>query len=567
MIVDFLHYPDGHVFESELCIIGAGAAGITIAQEFLGSGISVLLLESGGYKWEASTQELYRSEVAGLEHKGIHDGRARIFGGTTTLWAGQTLPLDDLDFECRPWVAESGWPLCRRDLEPFYRRAQRVLHLDPINDRTRQWAYSRFPAIDPARLSAQMSHFSPRPNFAATYRRQLSAAKNIQVLLHANAVRLEANSSASIVRTVAIKSLCGKQGRVRARLYVVCCGGIETPRLLLASDEVERHGLGNRHDLIGRYFQDHVQHRPARVKLTNPENLSFLRLFHRDGVAYSPRLVLSSVLQRKRRTLSACLGCVPANHLMDDGSPVEAARRVYRRIFKAYMAEGLAKDLRLTLAAPRDVAAAAVRRFWKGEPALKRQGDVSLELQTECEPNASSRITLTQDTDPLGMPRVRLDWRLTPLFTHTVRVAVETFDHELRRFGLGRIDFRSFESSSTETQVQGFFTDMYHHIGTCRMSSDPSKGVVNADCQMHTVENLFIGGSSVFPTSGYSNPTFTIIALAIRLADHIKARLASSPGWTLRQSDNSASLAPGHPQATDAPQHGEPGLPVYSLNN
>jgi choline dehydrogenase-like flavoprotein len=523
MITDFLDCPDGHVFNADLCIIGSGAVGITIAREFLDSHISVIVLESGGYKWEPPTQGLYESEVVGLPHNGTHSGRARMFGGTTALWPGQTLPMDELDFEKRPWVEESGWPIRRADVEPFYRRAERILHLDPIDYAARQWEASQFPAFDSSLLCARMSQFSPKPNFGVTYRRQLHAARNVQVVLHANAVKLIVNPVADSVRAVAIKSLSGKQGQVKARLYVLCCGGIETPRLLLVSDDVEKHGLGNRYDLVGRYFQDHVLSRPARMILNRPEHgLPFLRPFYRNGVSYSPRVVLSPAVQRKRETLHVCMG-FPPRQMASEESPVEAARRVYRRIFKAYKATGLRKDLRLMVAGPREVASAMKRRFVKGEPAAKRDGDVCVELQGECEPNWSSQITLSRNIDSIGVRRVKVDWRLTPLVRHTAIVAVETVDAEFRRLGLGHVDLESLELTRPDTPWSNYFSDMYHHIGTCRMSSDPSKGVVNPDCRMHSVDNLFVGGSAVFPIGGYANSTFTIIALAVRLADHLKS--------------------------------------------
>lgn len=525
MIIDFLRCPDGHTFEADLCVVGSGAVGITIAREFVDSRISVIVLESGGYKWETPTQGLYESEVVGLPHNGVHSGRARMFGGTTTLWPGQTLPMDELDFEKRPWVAESGWPLRRSDLEPFYRRAEGILHLAPIDYAARQWEASRFPAFDSSLLCARMSQFSPRPNFGATYRRQLNAARNVQVVLHANAAKLTVDADANAVRSLAIRSLSGKQGQVKAHAYVLCCGGIETPRLLLVSDDVERHGLGNRYDLVGRYFQDHVLSRPARMILNRPERgLPFLRPFFRNGVTYSPRVVLSPVVQRQRETLHVCMG-FPPRHMASEESPVEAARRVYRRFFKAYRAKGLCRDLRLMLAGPRQVAAATKRRFVKGEPAAKRHSDVCVELQGECEPNWSSQITLSRSTDSIGVRRVRVDWRLTPLVKHTAVVAVETVDAEFRRLGLGHVDRASLDLARPDTPWSSGFSDMYHHIGTCRMSSDPSKGVVNPDCRMHSVENLFVGGSAVFPIGGYANPTFTIIALAVRLADHLKDRI------------------------------------------
>src|SRR5271155_5063554 len=131
MIEDFNGFPDEACIRADFCIVGAGAAGIAIAREFFGSRYKVLLLEWGGPGIEAETQKLYDSEVVGLPHSGIHAGRARVFGGTTTLWGGQALRFDDFDLRKRDWVPYSGWPISREELEPFYDRADRVLNLGP----------------------------------------------------------------------------------------------------------------------------------------------------------------------------------------------------------------------------------------------------------------------------------------------------------------------------------------------------------------------------------------------------------------------------------------------------
>ena len=338
MIVDFDDHENGHRFESDVCIVGGGAAAITIAREFFSTNISVVMLESGGTRWEVDTQELYRSEVVGVPHKGIHSGRARVLGGTTTLWAGQTLPLDEIDFARRLWVAHSGWPLERGELEPYYRRAEEILHLRPLDYEAREWPFpnQRPPAYDLALMRPVIAQFSPKPDFAAAYRGELSAATNVKVVLHANVVKLRTNDDASEAREVEIKSLTGKQGQAKARAYIICCGGIETPRLLLASDDSEKNGLGNRHDMVGRFFQDHLQAFLSPVRLNQPDAaLVHFEPFYWRGIAYGPRAVLSASLQRQRSALNATLGLIRRG-FAEENSATEAAKRIVKGIFQRF---------------------------------------------------------------------------------------------------------------------------------------------------------------------------------------------------------------------------------------
>jgi len=528
MIVDLNDHENGHVFRADLVIIGAGAAGITIAREFFETGTSVLMLEGGGERWEPETQDLYISEIAGISHKGIHSGRARIFGGTTTLWAGQTLPLDEMDFQERPWVSDSGWPLKRADLEPYYRRAEGALQVKTIDYQAGNWPFKNIslPEYDPTRLRRLVSQFSAKPDFGAAYRASLKASRNITVVLHANVVRLSANGDASRIEGAEVRSLKGRVGSVKGRYYVVACGGIETARLLLVSDDVQQNGLGNAHDLVGRYFQDHVQSLAARVSLRDrAHTMATFQPFRWRGTTYNAKFALSERVQKECRTLNVTLGVTPAEGLSPD-SPVEAAKRLVRGAIRGGFTNPLSQDLRKALRGPGQILAAASRRFILQKPAFQMTGDTFATIQCECEPTATSRVTLSCQRDALGVRRTKLDWRLTPLVRHTVIVGIETLAQELKRLDIGDVDLDSFALRRMDRGWEECLFDTNHHIGTTRMSVTPAKGVVNRDCGLHTTENLFISSSSVFPTGGHSNPTFTILALGIRLADHLKGLLA-----------------------------------------
>ena len=193
MITDFHTAPTAEIIQADICVIGSGAAGITIAGEFLGSGVKVAVLAGGSRRQQQADQALYTSRVAGLPHKGTHEGRFRVFGGTTTAWGGQALPLDESDFQPRPWVAHSGWPFVRAELMPYYRRAQQVLNIPALDFETDAWKlFGVMPAAyDPALLRAAFSQWSPRPNFAEAYRDALDKSSDVEVFLNAHAVSLD----------------------------------------------------------------------------------------------------------------------------------------------------------------------------------------------------------------------------------------------------------------------------------------------------------------------------------------------------------------------------------------
>jgi len=523
MIRDFEHIDAPNAFACDLCIIGGGAAGISLALEFLDTSHEVILVESGGLNYEDQTQDLYSSEVEGLEHQGVHAGRARIFGGTTTLWAGQSLPLDALDFRERPWVSHSGWPFSRDELSPYYQRAARIMNVD--RDRTydiQSWPaeLSSPPTFDDEKFRFLYSQFSPAPNFADTYHELLNDSSNITVLLHANAVDIKTSREGTAVERLEIKTLSGREGVVKARFFVLCCGGIENARLLLAFDDTSPNGLGNQHGLVGRFFQEHVH---VHVPVYPTDSKGFSAQFNSvlsDNVRFYPKIASTPALQRHHQIGNVV---VDLAYEIDPQSAVESAKRLWNPWTGSSprSARETISDLSNVIRHPIELARALGGYLLKGHK-LSETGSMYLSFQAESQPNPESRICLSKEIDALGMPRTVLDWHISPFEIRTVQTFIREVDHELRRHDLGHLDKTFLDVSYDSDEIEAFVHDSNHHMGTTRMHTDPEQGVVNADCRLHTVNNVFIGGSSVFPTSGHSNPTLTIIALCIRMADHLK---------------------------------------------
>jgi choline dehydrogenase-like flavoprotein len=547
VIVDFASRGVPDHFVADLCVVGAGAVGIAIALELAHTRSRVVVAESGGERTEPETESLGESELRGLRSSTAVAGRARVLGGTTTLWAGQALPLSESDFERRDWVDHSGWPLSLARLLPYYRRAERLMGLPAAFYDDRDWpaAMPRPPVIDGTRR--QFSTFTPTPNFAAAHRAPLAAAANVTVLLHANATRLIMRADGARVEALEIRSLAGRSGRIRARRYVICCGGIETPRLLLASSGPGSRGVGNERDLVGRFFQEHVN---VGVPVLAADRCRIARLFHGrrlGGVRYFAKLSASTELQRRER-------------LVNVGSHVSyareqtAAERAVKDLDGALRGAWRDREARRALASalqhPGQLASAGCGRLvlrharsidaWCSALRLRRVplyalqgfGAMYVLVQTETVPRPQSRVRLDRRADSLGVPRSVVDWRVGERELRTAEVFARRLDALLRGHGLGLLKLSGFPLARDLERLSAHVGGGCHHMGTTRMSDDRRTGVVDRDCRVHGVQNLFVAGSAVFPTSGWSNPTLTLLALGFRLADRLREELgATGPGF------------------------------------
>jgi choline dehydrogenase-like flavoprotein len=528
MIKDFNQFDDGAIVQADVCVIGAGAAGITFAKEFLGSNHTILILESGGFEADLDTHKLYESEIVGLPHAGVHTGRARVFGGTTTLWGGQALRFDASDLRKRDWIPYSGWPLSLDDLNPYYDRAERVLKLGkPI---AYEELCTRFgiepPTFDPGKLYMECSRWSPRPDFGKTYRDELNNAGNISILLRANVTSVVTNRAATIVDHIDFQTLSGRTGEARARVFVICCGGIETARLLLASDGIERCGVGNSHDLVGRYFQEHVHMRFGELIPTDRAHLQNLyESFFVGGLKYAPKISLSEHLRQEKQLLNVH-GEVAFEHDADSG--MAAMKRVFRAVRGG---SSIAETLHLlgkAVADPDELFSLAYRFYVKKRSGSPRRGPVFIGAQSEMAPDRNSRVLLSDARDQLGMRRTRVDWRVGELEHRTTLECLRALVIEFERLGLGSFDHKQLIALQNPEDWMLLVRDSAHHMGTTRMHESPEFGVVDAHCKVHGISNLYIGSSAVFPTSARSNPTLTILALTIRMADRLKQLFSSS---------------------------------------
>lgn len=537
MFQDARELPDKTQLDADVCIVGAGAAGITLASELIGSGHRVLVLESGGLSYESVTQALYKGVNAGLLYEPLDLCRVRTFGGSTDRrgWGGWCKPLADMDFERRAWVPLSGWPIAKKDLAPHYRRAFATLSLDPD---TEQLAAADAGSDDVLPVGGPYSRnepcpLSPAPHLGEVAREKLRAARNVRVLLHANAVEIVTSDGLKRVTRIEIATLDGKKHAVSAGIFILAAGGVENARLLLASDRQQREGLGNGSGYVGRCFMEHP--RFAWGCLSGRQLAPLVRRYdpgtivgqRRLGSAtggqplFGASLALTERAQREQGLLGARTWILPVSGSGDRGGGLEVKELVFwlkKRRIPSDIARRTAEVVRDL---PNAAAAVAAHIMAKLRPASQWQFVTVLEQ----EPNRDSRVTLDGTRDRLGMRRVRLDWRLGELTRLTLQRAQAIFSAELRAAGFD-CSVAGPAGMETNQDVEAPRW-VWHHMGTTRMTADPKEGVVDADCRVHGMSNLYVAGSSVFPTVGNDMPTLTVVALAHRLADHIKALLAT----------------------------------------
>ena len=502
MFVDRKTIPHNADISFDLCIMGGGAAGITLAREFSGTPFRICLLESGGFDFDADVQKLYEGRSEGLHYPTSMQTRLRYFGGSTNHWGGFCGPLDAFDFSFHSWIPLSGWPLERHILDPWYARAHGVCELGPFDYDVDRWLKRNgdAPFQWPNGLHSMLWQFSIPTRFGTRYRAELEDAPNISIFLNTSLIEIEQTEAAHEVSSLLVGSLDGHRFRIKARYFVLACGGIENARLLLSSRQKNPKGIGNTHDWVGRTFMDHPHGVAAEMMLIGTSVLPKPLFLETDisGTTVMAGLELNPDIQERERLSRVSLSIRKNQKSLDDFG------RAVLQVEDDFTDEAIGMLDRYSV-------------FFKAEHTPKKE----------------SRVTLDPtQRDALGMPRVVVRWLLEDIDLRSVLRTVEILDDRLRKTKRGRVypkkwlkeQVRSGTYIAQEDHRYGLSWGA-HHLGTTRMSSSPTQGVVTPDLRLHDVENLYIAGSSVFPTSGSMNPTLTIVALTLRLAEHLRDRL------------------------------------------
>ena len=516
MLIDACALRKNAALRADVCIVGGGAAGLTLAHE-LGRSARVVVVESGGLTPDSRAQRLHEGTIDGSDYYPLDTCRVRALGGTTTIWGGWCRPLDGIDFEPRDAIPESGWPITKEQLDPFYERAHRICRLGPFRYDAAAWHRADRTSVLRHDDGFEETLFQIQPTrFGEVYGASVATSRNVDVVVNATALGLAVDPTAAKITAVRAASLDRASSiRVSADVFVLAAGGIENARLLLVSAADQGGGITNEHDLVGRYFAEHL-HVPLGQIVLDREAAEFFSVRLQDGVRLRGAIVPT---ERWRRNNQGPGFAVTLHNADDPHDVLSIAQTGKSYASLAYLLSTLRRrrlphtplrHVREILARPRELS------HWVYRRVVKPKGRTFfIGCRAEQAPNRTSRVTLDRSCDAFGVPRARLNWKIS---TNDLETLARAQERIANAFGRERVQMfpATGDGGWQRTLAAGA-----HHIGTTRMNADAQLGVVDEHCRVHGTHNLYVAGSSVFPTAGWAPPTLTIVALAVRLADHL----------------------------------------------
>ncbi|MEP5338170.1 MAG: GMC family oxidoreductase [Algibacter sp.] len=508
MYIDARKLENDSLIEGDICIVGAGAAGISIALEWINTPYDIILLEGGGFEYDEEIQDLYDGKTTGQKYFPLKSSRLHSYGGTTWMWAGMSSPYDNIDFTDRDWVPNSGWPISKQDLDPFYIRTQEKLDLGAYEYNLKYWK-KKLPDMNPFPLDEDVidnkmwEHSNVK--FGEKYYDALGDAKNIYQITYANVVDIQTNKNTDKVKKIVSKNHTGKTLHVKAKYFILACGAIQNSRLLLASNSQMPKGLGNNNDLVGRHFMEHIEMVSSELNLFDSFPTSLYTVNHGITKVHG-ELALTEKEQKKHKILNGTVSLMPLNIGEHRKPRIETWKN--KNPLKAL--EFNAKHMK-----------ASYEKALNGDR-NKLTNRFQLITRMEQAPIANSRITISHEKDKLGVPKANFHWEFSDLEKKSIRKLHQIIKEQFEKSKIGQVELLDFLKDENDKYFPKETTPGWHHMGGTRMSNNPKKGVVDLNCKVHGISNLFIAGSSCFPTSGAPNPTLTLIALSIRLSDYLK---------------------------------------------
>ena len=543
MITDARKGTGGENLTSEVCVVGAGPVGLALGTALAASGVRTLVLEAGALDLDIESQRLAAGEIGGRAYDELEHARARAFGGSSRLWnvdmgsgpgGARLRRLDPIDFAKRSWVPGSGWPLRFEELVPFYEEAERFFGVEApeptfggANGPLRRFEPSLEPTVFKLGTGASLLNLRDR----------IDESDDLTVLVHAMLVGLRWDSGSGRIEQADVMTVTGNDYTIRSNYFVLAAGGIENARILLMTD-LDGGGvgaLGNRSGMLGRSFMEHPHTRAGFLVARSGLDDGLIKaVSERDGVPGELWLRIGDDVAREKKLGNSAIAFSPVP--MSEVRRVEAmggthpsVRAVRKAVSSLQRDKGMGAAMRLAGTAlkggPHLMAAALRKLRWRVSERSRISSDdgsgvMRVDVMSEQMPNPDSRVLLSSNADPIGMPRARLEWRLSDADMQSLSRLSEVLADLFSDQQVGKL-IVPFDPMSTPISW-GF-----HHMGTTRMDDDPARGVVDRNGRVHQTTNLFTAGSSVFPTGGVSNPTLTAVALGFRLADHLGELVAS----------------------------------------
>ncbi|MEQ1484725.1 GMC family oxidoreductase [Methyloglobulus sp.] len=466
----------------DVCICGAGAAGITLAVYLARAGKKVALLEAGGFEYSDQSYDCYKGKNTGMEYWGLDTCRLRYLGGTTNHWSGRCKPLDEVDFMERDFFELPGWPIQKSDLANYEAEAKSVVDIsgDFTAADISNWTSGKF---IPDRYA-----ISAPTRFGDKYRAEIEVSGNISLFINANLIDVRLNKELSSVTELVVMDYGKKRFTFTGKNIVIALGAIENVRMLLNCDTQLKGGIGNQSDFVGRCFMEHY-------------NINY-GFFSGNPKYWKNMKKGLSLYTDSQFSLEHKIGNGNVSMSISPAPPTGGGRS---KELRKYIRNNVCKWDEITELS---------RKFVD----FQCPGDGILGTLMEQSPNKNSRVSLDKETDSFGLRRVNLSWQMNELDKRTIRTIGIELAKEFARQDYGRVQLASYILDENAKIPVGYHC---HSIGTTRMSKSPEYGVVDKDCKVFGIDNLYIGGSSVFSTGGGTNPTFTIVELALRLAKHL----------------------------------------------
>ncbi|KUO68415.1 MAG: hypothetical protein APF80_06120 [Alphaproteobacteria bacterium BRH_c36] len=536
MIID-LQAPDApHAIDADICIVGGGAVGLSMAVRLARAGRDVVVLEGGGKSLEAASQALHKGRCAGRRFDNIDVGRYRVLGGSTTFWGGQVLPVGGHAMSERPWIEAPGWPIGPADLESYHAEAFQLLGLGKAE--TDDAAIWQKLGLDPQMgedLDLLLTRWVPTRNLARHFGAAIDGLDNLRVVVHANATGLAMDPDRCRVTGLTAKTLKGGAATVTARNVVLACGSIEIARLMLHPSTDGGALPWHTNQWLGCGFADHLNGPVADVKVRDYQ--AFHGLFDSvflNGCKYYPRLRLSLATQAASRSLD-----ISGEFLFDTAfsQHLDNIKMFIRSLRDGRRPDGLLQ-LPSHIASVAAIAGPLAWRYLTARRSYKpRDANVRLSVSSEQWPNLASAIRLSNQVDGLCMRRVEVDWRIDGREISTIALFARRVRDAFEKRGLAEV----LIDPAVEREDPAFLeslNDCVHQMSTARMGANAKLGVVDSNLCVYGTDNLYVAGQAVFPLAGFANPTFTAIALGLRLSDH------------LTRTSNYETLRPSAPMTT-----------------
>jgi len=508
--------------ECEVCIVGAGPAGLSIARKLASNGIQATVVESGGRNPTLNAQQSSAGKPAGYPYHRLEKALYSGIGGSAQLWWGHNRfrPLDPIDFEERQGIPQSGWPFGLNALLPYYEAAQAMLPLGPFDYTAEFWEQDETPKFPFPDGEIETTVFQTTSGGASGARAiaELGADPVFRLMTETTVTELLVEESGHRIEQARLRHGDGSESMISADVFVLAAGAFDNTRLLLMSNEKWTKGIGNTNGLVGRFFMEHPAVSTARWVPNDATLFGQYGLYRQHTVRGTPiigTLTVADEIKRREGLLNSAIFLSESDDLR--------ASDVYRSL-SMFSPKGL-RNMRWTPSIYAENFGNIARHPIRATSTLfqvatgrtqERRKVFDLRVVSEQSPNPQSRLFLDSRVDEKGLPRMRLDWRFNELDKWSIRRTQEILAEAVRKAGMGRVE-HFYGDERPPARIYG----QRHQMGTTRMHEDPRRGVVDADTRVHDVHNLYVTGSSVFPTGGHANTTLTIMALALRLADHL----------------------------------------------